>query len=40
MSRTVGDAQELIAKLEDICKRLPSEFNMNPIQLEKANILY
>jgi hypothetical protein len=40
MSRTVGDAQELIAKLEDICKRLPSEFHMNPIQLEKANILY
>ncbi|KAM0895209.1 hypothetical protein ACQ4PT_023978 [Festuca glaucescens] len=37
-SASVDDAaviEELIAKLEDISKRLPSGFHMNPIQFEK-----
>jgi ubiquitin-activating enzyme E1 len=32
--------EELIAKLEDISKRLPSGFHMNPIQFEKVSISY
>ena len=42
-SASVDDAaviEELIAKLEDTYKTLPSGFHMNPIQFEKVSISY
>ena len=42
-SASVDDAaviEELIAKLEEVSKTLPSGFHMNPIQFEKVSVIH